>query len=122
MSASLKPIQMARSVHRGTSIKRSRSQRLKSIEAVYNDFMKRKHVSNQHKSRHKEPSEQSTPLARKKRAMNPYQKFLKSETRKERYREMRGSERMCAIATAWDKKKREIERNKRKLERAKKNI
>jgi hypothetical protein len=46
--------------------------------------------------------------------MNPYQKFVKSESKKEKYRNMKGSERLSAIASAWDIKKKTERRKERK--------
>jgi len=54
------------------------------------------------------------PKKKPQSSLNPYQKFLKTETKKEKYRNMRGSERMCAIALAWDIRKKELEKAKKR--------
>jgi len=44
--------------------------------------------------------------------LNTYQKFVQEESRKEKYKNMKGSERMLAISQAWEKKKRKDKKYK----------
>jgi hypothetical protein len=63
----------------------------------------------------KVPRESSKKKVSKK--LNDYQKFVKEESGKEKYKSMKGGERMFAISQQWEKKKRK--RNKNSLKKSK---
>jgi hypothetical protein len=98
----------------------SRSVRLRKYEAVYRAHMRR---NDEHKRsekprtprptrrKHREnvqerSSRRSKEKERKKKPLNEYQKFVKRESKKDKYRNMRGSERLAAIAVEWDRHKK----------------
>jgi len=49
---------------------------------------------------------------KKKKKLNEYQKFVKDESCKEKYKNMKATERMSAISQQWEKKKRENKKKK----------
>ena len=55
------------------------------------------------------PKEVSRKKVSKK--LNEYQKFVKEESGKEKYKSMKGCERMFAISQQWEKKKRKRKKN-----------
>lgn len=98
----------------------SRSLRLRKYEAVYRKCMKGKSPKKHHKTRHSSETKERQRLQlkekdsskRKKKALNSYQKFVREESSKEKYRTMRASERLSVIAAAWEHKKRYGRRKK----------
>lgn len=79
----------------------NRSVRLRKYESVYRQVTKERE------------SVSSDSSKQKKRSLNSYQKFVKQESKKDKYRNMRGSERLSAIASAWEHKKRYGRRRKK---------
>lgn len=75
--------------------KKTKSARLRKYGSVYKKHMKGKETT------------------KKKPKLNEYQKFVQKESGKEKYKSMKGSERLNAIATEWDnkKKKRRIKKS-----------
>lgn len=45
--------------------------------------------------------------------LNDYQKFVKEESKKEKYKKMKGSERLLSIAEEWEKRKKKRGRKKK---------
>jgi hypothetical protein len=45
------------------------------------------------------------PITNKKRSLNTYQKFVKEESKKNKYKEITPSQRMTAISKEWNKQK-----------------
>lgn len=78
----------------------NRSHLLRKYESVYKECMKDKKdvVSND--------------SSKRKKNLNEYQKFVKNESKKSIYKDMKGSERLSAIASAWERKKRYNTRQK----------
>jgi hypothetical protein len=65
------------------------------------------------RSTHKKerPSRESPVTERKekkKKPLNDYQKFVKAQSRKDKYRNMRGSERLASIALEWEAYKKKL--------------
>ena len=59
-------------------------------------------ISSSHK---KSKVKQSSPPNKKKRSLNAYQKFVKEESQKNKYKSFTPSERMKEISKEWNKKK-----------------
>ncbi len=93
----------------GKNRKLTRSIRLHKYEAIYTDYMKKENMK-EVKKEDKEDKEDKKET--KKSSLNIYQKFVKEESKKDKYRNMRGSERLSAIASAWEIKKRELKKYK----------
>ena len=100
-------LEMETTHHRAT-----RSVRLKKYEAVYKEHMKKypsstnietKYVTEQ-KPKEKKP--QTSDSKKKKTLLNEYQNFVKEESKKEKYKSMKGAERLAAIAQVWKKKRK----------------
>lgn len=110
-----------------------RSVRLKKYEAVYKKHVKSSkehskehfkevaHAKEHSKEHSKELAQGRSKEAKKdkpkadkpkgdkpkeKSTLNTYQKFVKDESKKEKYKDMKGSERLSTIAKAWEKHKR----------------
>lgn len=93
--------------------KMTRSIRLKKYEKVYQEYMrdKIKPIKENHRHHHTEKKREEKikpklPKKKKPISLNPWQIFFQEESKKDKYRNMRGSERMSVIANVWDKKKR----------------
>ena len=101
----------------------TRSVRLRKYEAVYNSHMKRKDKDRARnekprtprptRRKHREKEQEQTSRHskendKKKKPLNEYQKFFKKESARDKYSNMRGSERMAAIAIEWDRFKKKI--------------
>jgi hypothetical protein len=99
--------------------KPSRSVRLKKYGIVYKEYIRNRSKS-PIKSRHvvkndvEEKKVEKVKAERKKTALNTYQKFVKEESTRDKYKTMKGSERMLAISQAWEKKKRKEKRKNNK--------
>ena len=69
----------------------------------------KKEVAKRH-SRSRSPKadkiKQVEPVKSSKKNLNDYQKFVKEESVKDKYKNMKGSERMVIISKEWEKKKR----------------
>mgnify|MGYP001395622780 CR=1 FL=1 len=78
--------------------KKTRSNRLRKIETVYNKykdlFEEKPKEKHQHKSN------------KTKKPLNNYQKFVKSESKKEIYKNMNVEDRFSTIGKAWKNKKK----------------
>lgn len=83
------------------------SARLKKYEVVYNLIRdsegKEERKKRKEKGREKDKKDRNkTPEV----VLNEYQVFVKEESKKEKYRDLPGKERMKMIAEAWKRKKR----------------
>ena len=89
--------------------RRTRSVRIRRYEAVYNEYIKnKKEFELKEKSKDKVKKEKGTneelDLSKKKKhSLSTYQKFVKKESQKEKYKGMKADERMSKIARAWKK-------------------
>jgi hypothetical protein len=94
-------------------MKSPNSVRLKKYGIVYNDYMK-KNVVVKVKSPPKKVIKESTkqPVKTSKKTLNDYQKFVQEESSKDKYKNMKGSERMSRISQEWEKKKRKDRKKK----------
>jgi len=99
-------------------MKRTHSSRIKKYEIVYQEYVRNKSKSPPRRVEMKQPKEHiiksSNHKHQKKQTLNSYQKFVQEESLKDKYRKLSGKERMANIATAWEKKKREMRRKERK--------
>ena len=84
---------------RPTNRKLTRSARLRKYESVYNSYMKQ--ISKQNTKTDSKP---------KKKQLNDYQRFVKAESSKEKYKDMKSKERMSVVAIAWKKYSRRKKR------------
>lgn len=116
--------------HSGKAL-RSKSVRLRKYGSVYKKYVttekstkskkpirptppKRRHrreiESERRETREPREEKESEKKQTSSRKLNDYQKFVKKESRKEKYNHMKGSERLNAIAAEWEnfkKKKKE---------------
>ena len=101
----------------------SKSARLRKYGSVYKKHVKpppsppkRRQVPHRESRRHTETeaqvSRESTSRPKPKK-LNDYQKFVKKESRKEKYTNMKGSERLNAIAAEWEHFKKKESRKKK---------
>ena len=99
----------------------TRSVRLRKYEAVYKKFMRNQSSVSKprvHRIRHrhhKKDISQRSPSPKKKKEkkkkpLNDYQKFVKKESVKSKYQNMRGSKRLSAVATEWEIYKKKLSR------------
>jgi len=90
----------------------TRSVRIRKYESAYRKYMKKRDGVDKeprvHRMRHKHRSSsknsaKSSPKEkeRKKKRLTDYQKFVKKESCKDKYENMRGSQRMKAISIEW---------------------
>ena len=104
----------------------SRSKRLRKYESVYKSYIRKSEQSNMNKSprrsrnkkeikRHNQSYKKSdnhkvcnTNKPIKRKTLNNYQKFVQKESKKEKYKDIPGKERLAIIAAKWKK----INRNK----------
>jgi len=93
----------------------SKSVRLRKYGSVYNAYMRKNTDRNKYSERHRSTRHKTHKTERdssKKKSLNEYQKFVKKESKKEKYSNMRGSDRLAVIAQEWDRKKRQDKRQK----------
>lgn len=93
--------------------RRTRSVRLKKYESVYKEYIKNKSKSPEPKKyeRVKIPKNKRQDLSGKKitdsgkgrKKLTDYQKFVREESQKEKYKKLKPDERMAKIAKAWKK-------------------
>jgi hypothetical protein len=103
----------------------SRSARLRKYEVAYEECIKKTFDTSKKKPNRLEPSKKSRsirnvissspkkskvkqsppPPNKKKRSLNAYQKFVKEESQKNKYKSLTPSERMKEISKEWNKKK-----------------
>ena len=92
--------------------KLSRSRRLRRYEMEYKKFVKNVKETNVKNNiiksprRYKNRESKSSNISKEKskRKLNPYQKFVKKEINKEKYKDMPSKERMVKIAELWKNK------------------
>jgi len=90
----------------------SRSVRLKKYEAVYKEHMKKYPSSSIKYERKIEPDKEKIQTSDKKKTiLNEYQNFVKEESKKEKYKNMKGAERLAAIAQVWKRKRKRNKQN-----------
>ena len=53
-----------------------------------------------HRKSRKKRNDSNTPISKRK-SLNPYQKFVKDESKKDKYKKLPGKERLSAIANEW---------------------
>lgn len=109
----------------------SRSARLRKYEVAYEECIKKKFDNSKKKPIRSEPAKKSrsirnvsakkspsipnvsakksrvkkSPIPKKKRSLNAYQKFVKEESQKNKYKGITPSQRMTAISKEWNKQK-----------------
>ena len=100
--------------HPGDSPKRmTRSTKLRKYASVYKSYMRKSEQSKISKSppkpirKHVKEQEvvekkKETPVLKKK-TLNAYQKFVQAESKKDKYKELPGKQRLSAIAAEWKK-------------------
>lgn len=92
----------------------TRSIRLKKYEVVYKEYLKnkskspkpRKHERVKPKSEKKIPEKSEKKIAdssRGRKKLTDYQKFVKEQSQKEKYKGLKPEERMAKIARSWKK-------------------
>lgn len=106
-------------------MKSTKSVRLKKYGSVYDSYVRanvvigdveapkrevpKREVAKRH-SRSRSPKADKIkpvePVKSSKKNLNDYQKFVKEESVKDKYKNMKGSERMVIISKEWEKKKR----------------
>jgi len=94
--------------------KNTRSSKLRRYASVYKAYIRKIEQSTPNKSpRHtrnisskKIIQNKQTNLTPKKKNLNSYQKFVKSESKKEKYKHIPGKERLSCIADEWEKIKK----------------
>jgi hypothetical protein len=94
-----------------------RSTKLRKYASVYKSYIRKSEQSNTPKSprrprgkdkskkksiKKKEPSSDKSYVSKSKRkTLNPYQKFVKDESKKEKYKDIAGKDRLSVIASEW---------------------
>lgn len=102
-------------MNKKSSIKLTRSARLRKYAIVYNAYQRKIEQSKIQKSPRRSRNKSKTTntsvvkdrisTAKKKHSLNPYQKFVQKESQKYKYRNLSGRARFEAIASEWRKKK-----------------
>ena len=96
-------------------MKSTKSVRLKKYGSVYDTYIRTNVVLEKREvpKREVSPKRNRSPKADKikpvkssKKNLNDYQKFVKEESVKDKYKNIKGSERMVIISKEWEKKKR----------------
>ena len=94
-------------------MKLSRSAKLRKYAVVYKSYKRKSQQSKINKSprrpRNKPADKPETkskrkPPKSKRKPLNPYQKFVQSESKKEKYNKLPGKQRLRAIAIEWKQK------------------
>ena len=85
----------------------SRSARIRKIKSIYNKHMKST------KTQHPTTPGGGNTNKKSKRKLTDYQKFVKMESRKDKYKYMCGSERMTAISAQWKLYKSKLKKSSR---------
>lgn len=109
----------------------TRSVRLRKYESVYKTYIQngdkkpckksrsprpRRHRRHKETTEHRKHSREKKK-EKKKKALNDYQKFVKKESKRDKYKNMRGSDRLHAIAIEWNTEKKK--KSKRKEQKVK---
>jgi hypothetical protein len=86
----------------------SKSTKLRKYASVYNSYVRKTEQSKISKSprRARKPKESRENPPKKKevrKTLNAYQKFVQQESKKDKYRDMPGKQRLGAIAALWKK-------------------
>lgn len=81
----------------------SPSSKLKKYGIVYKEYIGKKKVKSPKLKKGPKKKEKSEI---KKSVLNTYQKFFSEEVKKDKYRDMKPSDRMVYIASIWRKRKR----------------
>lgn len=109
---------------------RTYSDRIRSYEAVYNEYVRNKSqsphkkvikitkpieqvIKSSHGKNHAPRTSHAPSKAKPDKTLNSYQKFVQEENKKEKYAKLSGKERMAVIATAWEKKKRQLNKERK---------
>jgi hypothetical protein len=71
-----------------------RSARLKKYAKVYNSYIRKIE-----QSKYKKSTKKTKP-----KLLNSYQKFVRSESKKDKYKELSGKQRLISIAAKWKTK------------------
>ena len=92
----------------------NRSSKIKKYASVYNSYVRKTEESKRYKSptrvrksvstRLESNKQISCPTHETKKSLNSYQRFVKSESKKEKYKNLPGKERLTIIANLWKKK------------------
>jgi hypothetical protein len=82
----------------------SKSLKLKKYGSVYNQYIKHNPITHTVQTKTQPLQHKSTTKQKDKtnKTLNSYQKFVKIESRKEKYINMKGSDRMLAISKQWN--------------------
>ena len=83
----------------------SKSVKLKKYGSVYNQYIKHNPITHPVHQTKTEPLQHKSTTKQKdktNKTLNNYQKFVKNESRKEKYINMKGSDRMLAISKQWN--------------------
>jgi sugar diacid utilization regulator len=88
--------------------KRNRSVRLKKYEAVYNEYLKNKSKSPVQKQQvhiveHKKSEKKISDSTKGRKKLTEYQKFVKEQSKREKYKGLKPEERLAKIARSWKK-------------------
>lgn len=86
----------------------SRSARLRKYEVAYEECLKKTVCSKKNTVLRKSPdkkSRQQSPKKKNEKPLNSYQKFVRDESQKSKYKGLIASERMTAISKEWKKQK-----------------
>jgi hypothetical protein len=91
--------------------KKTKSARLKKYEIVYKEYIKNKSRSPEktHKpirESHIEIKKLPDSKKKVKKKLTEYQKFVKKESKKEKYKGLKADERMAKIAKSWKKRQK----------------
>lgn len=107
-------------------IRISRSTKLRKYARVYKSYIRKTEQSNRYKSPRrqrvkvnnnsrigddKQPSQKHKSSKSRRKTLTAYQKFVQSESKKDKYKDFPGKERLSYIAAEW--KQRKIKRNKK---------
>lgn len=103
----------------------SRSVRLRKYGVVYKKYMKkaRTSISKERKPRRRihnnsRPEKKvSSVKSGKKKKLNDYQKFVKKESRKDKYFNMNAQDRLKAISEEWNVYKRKLSKRLKKIKK-----
>jgi hypothetical protein len=92
--------------------KKTKSVRLKKYEIVYKEYLKNKSKSPEPKKQVREKTEKKVEKKTEKKIkdsgkgrkkLTEYQKFVREESRKDKYKGLKPDERLAKIAKAWKK-------------------
>lgn len=100
-------------MHNKEKSKINRSAKIKKYASVYNSYVRKTEESKRYKSPTRIRTSVASPIESKKKILTPtheskkslnaYQRFVKSESKKEKYNNLPGKERLTIIANLWKK-------------------